>query len=315
VTEHDPATSADRSTPGEHAPVLLAEVVHWLAPRAGGLYVDATLGNGGHASAILDASAPNGRLLGLDADPAAIEVARARLVPFGERAVLVNRNFRDLAEIAPAAGFDAVDGIVIDLGISSRQLDVGGRGFSFRHDEPLDMRFDPSAGESAADLLARADEQEIADMLYHYGEEHRSRRVARAIVRQRERAPIATTHDLVRAVESALGPRRGRISPATKSFQALRIAVNGELEALDAVLPAAASILRPGGRLAVIAFHSLEDRRVKQFFRAGGREDAPLAELTRKPLVPSSDELARNPRARSAKLRVAERKPTAGDPT
>jgi 16S rRNA (cytosine1402-N4)-methyltransferase len=219
---------------------MLAEVIRWLAPRPGGQYVDATLGNGGHAEAILAASAPDGRLLGLDADPAALDVAHARLASFGERAVLVQRNFRDLASVAPASGFDSVDGIVIDLGISSRQLDVGGRGFSFRRDEPLDMRFDPTTGESAAELLARADEQEIADILYQFGEEYRSRRVARAIVRQRERAPIQTTQDLVRAVEAALGPRRGRISPATKSFQALRIAVNGELAALDAVLPAAA---------------------------------------------------------------------------
>jgi 16S rRNA (cytosine1402-N4)-methyltransferase len=314
VTEYDLPTSADLSPPGEHAPVLLAEVVHWLAPRAGGVYIDATLGNGGHATAILEASAPTGRLLGLDADPAAIGVARTRLADFGDRAVLVNRNFRDLAEVGPAVGFDAVDGIVIDLGISSRQLDTGGRGFSFRHDEPLDMRFDPSSGESAAELLARADEEEIADILYQFGEEYRSRRVARAIVRQRERAPIETTHDLVRAVEAALGPKRGRISPATKSFQALRIAVNRELESLDIVLPAASGLLKPGGRLAVIAFHSLEDRRVKQFFRAGGSEQAQLTDLTRKPLVPSADEVARNPRARSAKLRVAERKPAAGEP-
>ena len=291
---------------------MLDEVIHWLEPRPGGRYVDGTLGNGGHASAVLAASAPTGRLLGLDADADAIAIARERLAPFGERAVLFNGNIRDLARIAPAAGFDAVDGIMIDLGISSRQLDVGGRGFSFRHDEPLDMRFDPSSGESAADLLARADEQEIADILYQYGEEYRSRRVARSIVRLRERSPIQTTQDLVRAVESALGPKRGRISPATKTFQALRIAVNGELEALDTVLPAAAALLAPGGRLAVIAFHSLEDRRVKQFFRAGGSDQAPLAELTRKPLVPAADEVARNPRARSAKLRVAERKPTAG---
>ncbi|MFN8637773.1 MAG: 16S rRNA (cytosine(1402)-N(4))-methyltransferase RsmH, partial [Chloroflexota bacterium] len=198
---------------------------------------------------------------------------------------------------------------------SSRQLDAGGRGFSFRHDEPLDMRFDPTRGESAADLLARAEEGEIADILYQYGEEHRSRRVARAVVRERERAPIATTHALVRVVESALGPKRGRTHPATKSFQALRIAVNDELGALAETLPAAARALAPGGRLAVISFHSLEDRQVKQFFRAGGAPDAPLAELTRKPIVASPDEVARNPRARSAKLRVAERIPIGGSPS
>jgi 16S rRNA (cytosine1402-N4)-methyltransferase len=293
---------------------MLAEVIEWLRPRSGGRYVDATLGNGGHATAILDASGPDGRLLGLDADPGALDVASTRLERFGSRASLVNRNFRDLASVAPAAGFEAVDGIVIDLGISSRQLDTGGRGFSFRREEPLDMRFDPTSGESAAELLARADEEEIAGILYQYGEEYRSRRVARAIVRQRQQAALETTQDLVRAVESALGPRRGRISPATKTFQALRIAVNGELDALDTVLPAAAGLLAAGGRLAVIAFHSLEDRRVKQFFRAGGTAEAPLAELTRRPLVPTAEEVARNPRARSAKLRVAERKSTDGDP-
>jgi 16S rRNA (cytosine1402-N4)-methyltransferase len=301
---------------GEHAPVLLAEVVEWLRPRQGGLYVDATLGNGGHAAAILRASAPSGRLLGLDADSDALAVARDRLAEFGDRAVLVQANFRDLSSVGPDHGFDQVDGIVMDLGISSRQLDVGGRGFTFRRDEPLDMRLDPTRGESAAELLRRADEGEIADIIYQFGEEHRSRRVARAIVRRREGTPIATTQDLVRAVESALGPRRGRIHPATKTFQALRIAVNDELGSLETALPAAASLLAPGGRLAVIAFHSLEDRRVKQFFRAGGSDAARLAELTRKPLIPGQTEVAENPRARSAKLRVAERLPEeAGGPS
>ncbi len=227
----------------------------------------------------------------------------------------MNGSFRDQTAIAEARGIGSVDGIVLDLGLSSRQLDVGGRGFSFRRDEPLDMRFDPAGGESAAELLNRADESEIADILYQFGEEHRSRRVARSIVWQRERSPLATTGDLVRAVESALGPKRGRTHPATKSFQAVRIAVNDELGALDAVLPAAASLLAPGGRLAVIAFHSLEDRRVKQFFRGGGTDSAPLKELTRKPIAPSPAECERNPRARSAKLRVAERISVGGTPS
>jgi 16S rRNA (cytosine1402-N4)-methyltransferase len=301
--------------PGEHVPVLLDEVVAWLQPRAGGRYLDATVGNGGHAAAILGASAPDGRLLGLDADPAAVEVARARLSDFGDRATIVNASFREMDRVVEEQGFGSVDGIVMDLGISSRQLDVGGRGFTFRYDEPLDMRFDPTRGESAADLLNRADEAEIADILYQYGEEYKSRRVARAIVRQRERAPITTTRDLVHAVESALGPKRGHTHPATKSFQALRIAVNDELGALEQTLPIAASLLAPGGRLAVIAFHSLEDRRVKQLLRAGGTPDAPLAELTRKPIVPSPEEAARNSRARSAKLRIAERKPIGGVPS
>jgi 16S rRNA (cytosine1402-N4)-methyltransferase len=287
--------------------VLLDEVLEWLRPRPGGRYVDGTLGNGGHSSAILERSGPDGRLLGLDADPAAIDVARERLGPFGHRATLVNASFRDVASVVGENDFGPVDGILMDLGLSSRQLDAGGRGFSFRHDEPLDMRFDPNHGESAAELLSRAAESEIADILYQFGEEHRSRRVARAIVRERERAPIDTTARLLAVVESALGPKRGRAHPATRSFQALRIAVNDELGALEDALPAAASVLAPGGRLAVISFHSLEDRRVKQFFRAGGSDLAPLAELTRKPIVPSEAEAERNPRARSAKLRVAER--------
>ena len=294
---------------------MLDEVLAWLRPRAGGRYIDGTLGNGGHAAAILAACGPDGLLLGLDADPDALPIAQTRLEPFGERAIIVNANFREMAQAVTDRAFGPADGILLDLGISSRQLDIGGRGVSFRNDEPLDMRFDPTRGESAADLLNRADEIEIANVLYEYGEEHRSRRVARSIVRQRERAPLATTNDLIQAVEGALGPKRGRIHPATKSFQALRIAVNDELGALDAVLPMAASLLAPGGRLAVVSFHSLEDRRVKQFFRAGGAPDAPLTELTRKPAVPSAEESERNPRARSAKLRVAERTPPGGHST
>jgi len=312
-----PASPAERIVtppvePGGHISVLLDEVLHWLQPRDGGRYIDGTLGNGGHAAAILATSGPTGRLLGVDADPAAIRVAEDRLAAFGGRVVIVNRSFRDLAAVVEAQQFGQADGILLDLGISSRQLDAGGRGFSFRHDEPLDMRFDPTRGESAADVLNYADEVQIANILYEYGEEYRSRRVARAIVARRSRAPIVTTHDLVTVVESALGPKRGRTHPATKTFQALRIAVNDELGALEATLPVAAALLAPGGRLAVISFHSLEDRRVKQFFRAGGTPAAPLAELTRKPIVPTPAEAERNPRARSAKLRVAERTPAEG---
>lgn len=306
-----PAADAPARTPepGEHASVLLDEVLAWLRPRDGGRYVDGTLGNGGHAAAILDACGPTGRLLGTDADPAAVAVAAARLARFGDRVTIVNGSFRDLGSIVAAAGFGPVDGILLDLGLSSRQLDVGGRGFSFRRDEPLDMRFDPTRGSPAADLVNEADEAEIADILFQFGEEYRSRRVARAIAARRARAPIMTTSDLVAVVESALGPKRGRTHPATKTFQALRIAVNDELGALEQALPAAAALLAPGGRLAVIAFHSLEDRRVKQFLRAGGSPAAPLIELTRKPVVPSPAEAEHNPRARSAKLRVAERAP------
>jgi 16S rRNA (cytosine1402-N4)-methyltransferase len=302
-------------SPGGHLPVLLDEVMEWLRPESGRCYVDGTLGNGGHAAAILRLSSPNGRLLGIDADPIAVDVARERLVEFGDRVEVVNGSFRDISGILDSQAFGPVAGILLDLGISSRQLDAGGRGFSFRRDEPLDMRFDPTRGQSAADLLNHADEGEIADILYQFGEEHRSRRVARAIVRQRSQRRLATTQDLVKAVEYALGPKRGRIHPATKTFQALRIAVNDELGALEKVLPTAASRLEPGGRLAIISFHSLEDRRVKQFFRAGGTPDLPLAELTRKPIVPTAAELESNPRARSAKLRVAERKPVGGTPS
>jgi 16S rRNA (cytosine1402-N4)-methyltransferase len=220
-----------------------------------------------------------------------------------------------MAGVVAAQQLGPLNGIVLDLGISSRQLDAGRRGFSFRRDEPLDMRFDPTRGESAAELLGHADESEIANILYEFGEEYRSRRVARAIVRERERGPIDTTSKLVAVIESALGPKRGRVHPATKSFQALRIAVNDELGALEHTLPMAAGLLAPGGRLAVISFHSLEDRRVKQFFRAGGAATAPLAELTRKPVVPTTEESDRNPRARSAKLRVAERIAAGGTPS
>ncbi len=292
---------------GEHVSVLQDEVAEWLRPRPGAAYVDGTLGSGGHARALLAASAPGGRLLGLDADPAALAVARERLADFGSRVVTVHANFRDLAAVAAAHGFTEADGIVMDLGLSSRQLEASGRGFSFRADEPLDMRFDPHSGESAAELLNRADERELADILYGYGEEHRSRRLAREIVRRRVEQPFTHTGELVAAIHAALGRRHGKIHPATKTFQALRIAVNSELDALDSALPQLAALLTPGGRLAVISFHSLEDRRVKHFFRGGGTPEAPLAPLTKRPISPGKVELAANPRSRSAKLRVAER--------
>src|SRR5262245_2217831 len=197
----DETAPAPSLEPGEHVPVLLDEVLEWLRPSSDGLYVDGTLGNGGHAVAVLELSAPDGRLLGLDADPDALVVAGDRLAPFGDRVTLVNASFRDLTAVAGSQQLGPVDGVLLDLGISSRQLDASGRGFSFRGEEPLDMRFDPTLGESAAELLGRAEEAEIADILYQFGEEHRSRRVARAIVHQRERAPIATTSDLVAVVE------------------------------------------------------------------------------------------------------------------
>lgn len=294
--------------PGEHRPVLPGPTLAYLQPRPGGRYVDATVGSGGHAAAVLAASAPDGRLLGLDADPAALEVARAALASFGDRAVLVQANFRDLGAVARARGFVGVQGVLLDLGLSSRQLEASGRGFSFQRDEPLDMRFDPEQPVTAAELLNTLPERELADLFYRYGEEPRSRRLARVVVRRRERRPFQTTGDLVAAVEEALGPRRGRTHPATRVFQALRIAVNDELGALEAALPQAVELLAPGGRLVVISFHSLEDRIVKQFLRAAAAGERPrLAVLTQRPIVADAAELAANPRARSAKLRAAAR--------
>jgi 16S rRNA (cytosine1402-N4)-methyltransferase len=295
-----------------HEPVLLAEVLAGLAPRPGGRYIDGTVGGGGHAAAILAASAPDGRLLGIDADPASLAAAGARLAPFGARATLVHGNARDLASLARAADFAPVDGIVLDLGVSSHQLDTPERGFSFLADAPLDMRMDPTTGEAAADLVDALPESVLADIIYRYGEERGSRRIARFIVEARRKRPIATTSELAAIVERALGGRRGKLHPATRTFQALRIAVNRELESLEAALPQAVELLGPAGRLAVIAFHSLEDRIVKQFFRAesgyGGAETpARLRIITKKPIEAGEEETQANPRARSAKLRIAER--------
>jgi 16S rRNA (cytosine1402-N4)-methyltransferase len=288
--------------------VLLAEAVFWLRPQPGGVYVDATVGAGGHAHAVLESSAPDGRLLGLDLDADALRLASDRLRPFGDRVRLLQGSFRDLPDILAAAGFGlqgGVDGILFDLGVSSMQLDRPERGFAFGAEGPLDMRLDPTGGESAADLVARLPERELADLLFAYGEEPASRRIARAIVRRRAAAPFRTTTDLARVVAGAAGARGGwrRIHPATRTFQALRIAVNDELGALESALPAAAAALKPGGRLVVIAFHSLEDRIVKRFVRE--RQD--LLPLTRKPLTAGDAEVAENARSRSAKLRAAEK--------
>ncbi|MFN8523068.1 MAG: 16S rRNA (cytosine(1402)-N(4))-methyltransferase RsmH [Chloroflexota bacterium] len=292
---------------GQHVPVLLQEVCDWLEPHSGGTYVDCTVGNGGHAAAILAQSSPNGRLLGTDADPAALEVAQHALKPFTGRYVLICANFRAVKETAQSHGFMPADGVLMDLGFSSRQIEASGRGFSFLRDEPLDMRYDTSQGTTAAHLVNRTPEDDLADLLFQYGEEHRSRRVARAIVARRERAPIRTTRELAELIQAALGGRHGRAHPATKSFQALRIAVNDELGALATALASIGSILRPGGRLAVITFHSLEDRLVKHTFLAAPSENGGLRALTRRPIGPSREEVLRNRRARSAKLRVAER--------
>lgn len=282
-----------------HVSVLFQSVIDSLAPRDGGRYVDATLGAGGHAAGILDASAPTGRLLGLDADPTALVRASENLARYGARALLVHSNFENLNAIAAAHGFAPADGIVLDLGLSSMQLSDAARGFSFLTDGALDMRFNPDEETTAADLVNSLDEKELADLIFEYGEERASRRIARAIVDAR---PIRSARELAEVIERALG-RRGRIHPATRTFQALRIAVNRELQVLDHVLPQVVETLKLGGRVAIIAFHSLEDRRVKNFFR----ETKGLRVLTKHPLQPTDEEIVANPRSRSAKLRVAER--------
>ncbi|HJZ48089.1 MAG TPA: 16S rRNA (cytosine(1402)-N(4))-methyltransferase RsmH [Roseiflexaceae bacterium] len=294
-----------------HTPVLLAEVLAGLAPHSGGRYLDGTLGGGGHAAAVLEASAPDGRLLGIDADPAALAAAGARLAPFGDRVVLAHGNFRDIGVLAREHGFEGIDGLLLDLGVSSHQLDTPERGFSFAADAPLDMRLDPSSGETAADLVNETPEGELANLIYRYGEERGSRRVARFIAEARRKRPIERTGELAELVARALGGRHGKIHPATRTFQALRIAVNRELESLETALPQAVELLKPGGRLAVISFHSLEDRIVKLFFRSesgyGSEQPARLQIITKKPIEAAEVEARANPRSRSAKLRVAER--------
>ncbi len=294
-----------------------------LSPLPGQRQIDATLGGGGHAVRILEANSPDGRLLGLDADQAAIARCQVRLAVFGERATLRQANFEELDEVAPAAGFGAVDGILFDLGLSSFQLADDERGFSFRSGGPLDLRFDVSRGRPATDLLRDLDERDLARILRTYGEEPFAGRIARAIVAQRRQAPIETADQLAVLVERAVPAPRGRrrTHPATRTFQALRIAVNRELEVLPRALTAAVDLLRPGGRLAVLAYHSLEDRIVKRFLAAERRgcicpPEVPVCVCGRSPRLrsigptpgfPSDDEIAANPRARSARLRAAQR--------
>jgi 16S rRNA (cytosine1402-N4)-methyltransferase len=288
---------------GGHVPVLLAEALELLAVRPGGLWVDGTVGLGGHASALLRASAPDGRLLGLDKDSETLERAREALAPFGARVRLEVADFREIRERLQG---ERADGILLDLGLSSAQLDEPGRGFSFQAEGPLDMRMDRRQGETAADVVNRTREADLADLIYRYGEEPASRRIARAIARARQAQRIRTTTQLAEIVRRAVGrrPRRG-IHPATRTFQALRIRVNRELEGLGGALELAAECLRPGGRIAVIAFHSLEDRAVKEAFRAlAGRG---FLVLTKKPVRPGEAEVRANPRARSARLRALER--------
>jgi len=284
--------------------VLVDEVAFLLRPRGEGWVIDGTVGMGGHAEAILSLSASSVRLLGLDVDREALARAGARLAPFGDRVRLAHASFRDLEGAAAAQGIDGVRSILLDLGVSSWQLEQSGRGFSFQGDEPLDMRLDPSAGETAAGLLNRLSEAELAHLLFEYGEEHHARRIARVIVRRR---PLHRTGDLVAAVRAAV-PRAAwprRLHVATKTFQAVRMAVNDEPGALRQALTQAPRLLEAGGRLGVLAFHSGEDRIVKQTFRA--LEPAGFAELEPSPRQPADDEVRENPRARSAKLRVLER--------
>ena len=298
--------------PTSHAPVMAAEVVTLLDPARGGLFVDCTVGAGGHARALLEAGAD--RLLGIDRDAETLPLARDTLRPFAERVDLAHADFRTLDATLDARGIGSIDGgALADLGVSSMQFD-GPRGFSFRRDEPLDMRMDRTTGPTAAELLRDVPEPELADIIYRYGEDRHARRIARRLAAVREREPIASTGQLADAVRRAVGrPGRWRIHPATRTFQALRIWVNRELEGIDAWIESVCRRLRAGARLAVITFHSLEDRVVKQTFRRlereglNGASPSVVRVLTRRPLRPSEGERSRNPRARSAKLRAAER--------
>jgi 16S rRNA (cytosine1402-N4)-methyltransferase len=286
-----------------HLPVLLGSVISGLQAAQGGLFVDATAGGAGHARGILAAS-PSVRLVATDRDLQAVETVRERLAEFGERARVAHARFSEIGEVLDEAGIGEVDGILADLGVSSFQLDTAERGMSFRHQGPLDMRMDTSRGETALELIARLDQDELADVIYELGEERRSRRVARCIKQALEEGNLNDTIELRRAIVRAVGPRRiGGIDPATRTFQALRIAVNAELNEVSALLKLARTRLKPGGLLAIISFHSLEDRLVKREFQ----DRMTWAPLTKKPVIASDDEQAQNPRSRSAKLRVARR--------
>ena len=301
-----------------HRPVLLEETLKVLAPERGGLFVDCTVGLGGHSEAILNSSSDT-RVLGMDLDTAALEYTRQRLAPFGERFRAFHANFRAIASVLQEADERDPSGVLVDLGVSSLQFDSPERGFSFRFDAPLDMRMDPTAGDTAADLLQQLPESEIARIIFEFGEERHSRRIARRIVERREQGkPITTTHELADLVRSAVGGQRHQIHPATRTFQALRIAVNHELDGLGEFVETAVDLLKDGGRFVGISFHSLEDRILKRELRklsghcecpprlpvceCGAREVVEV--LTRRPVVPSDREVEENPRARSAKLRA-----------
>jgi 16S rRNA (cytosine1402-N4)-methyltransferase len=284
---------------------MVAEVLEHLEPSRGGLFIDCTVGLGGHARALLEGGAS--RLIGFDRDPAAVAAARSALSGFGDRVDVVHADYRRLNAVLDERGVTKVDGVLVDLGVSSMQLEAPGRGFSFRQDAPLDMRMDTTAGPTAAEAIREVDERTLADVIYEFGEERHSRRVARAIVAARVQAPIETTGRLADIVRRAI-PRKGysRIDPATRTFQAIRIWVNRELEGLDAFLGDAARRLAVDGRMVVITFHSLEDRIAKHTLRALQSEDFGLRIRTKRPVVPGEAEIERNPRARSAKLRAAE---------
>jgi 16S rRNA (cytosine1402-N4)-methyltransferase len=290
-----------------HEPVMVAEVLEHLAPARGGIFVDCTVGYGGHTRALLEAGATS--VIGFDRDPSALAEARSALAEYGPRVRLLHSDYRRLDDALDEQKIGAVDGLLADLGVSSMQLDSPGRGFSFRRDEPLDMRMDTTAGPTAADAIRDADERTLADVIYEFGEDRHARRIARAITEARTRSPIVTTGQLADIVRRAV-PRKGysRIDPATRTFQAIRIWLNRELEGLDQFLIRAAGRLTPGGRMVVISFHSLEDRVVKHSLRSLHADGAAgIAVRTKRPVVPSEAEVERNPRARSAKLRAAEK--------
>ncbi len=309
---------SEKSTSPAHQPVLYQETIDALRPKSAGRYLDGTLGAGGHSFGILEASHPDGQVIALDIDTEALSIATKRLSVFGERAQLVKGSYGNMSDICHEHNFLPLDGILLDVGASSIQFDRAERGFSFRNEGPLDMRFDQEANISADDLVNDWPEEELANLIYRFGEERASRRIARAIVKAR---PISTTKELAKVIAANVRTKRGGIHPATRTFQALRIAVNEELDTLEKALPQAVDLLAPQGRLAVIAFHSLEDRIVKQFMRRESRDcicppeqmvctcghTASIKEIVRRPIRPQESEVSANPRARSARLRVAEK--------
>ena len=301
-----------------HIPVLYHEIIQALAPHPGGLYIDGTVGAGGHAWGILEASSPDGKLLGIDLDNQALVIANQRLSLFDDRVVLRLGSYVEMSAYVKELGWDFIDGIILDLGVSSIQLDTKERGFSFLSDAPLDMRFSDQSTVDAASIINSYSESDLADIIWRYGEERFARKIARAICQHR---PIHTTTELADIVKKAFGNQSSKIHPATRTFQAIRIAVNQEMQAIESVIPMAIDLLKPGGRLAIISFHSLEDRIVKTIFRQESKNClcppeqpvctchhvAKIKEINRKPIVASQKEISENPRSRSAKLRIAEK--------